>query len=243
MAEACPAQVRETCLPHGNIRLKKKLSDIFLSLRDPNSPRPKWQGLSWIIIAFLLTGVPVIVGRGIAAHYHLSGDMGKTIVLPFVILILFALQKEQGREIMARHIPALLLAGIAPAALWIAMQGEFSLDENGVVLSEVPWLVFANYFLNSIVIVPVYEEKIVRGLLLRGAAAFLSRPLAIFATSALFAYAHKGDEISSFLFAIVLAYLALYRNMGAIERAIIHGSYNATIAFAAAIHIVFMMKA
>ena len=75
--------------------------------------------------------------------------MGKTIVLPFVILILFALQKEQGREIMARHIPTLLLAGIAPAALWIAMQGEFSLDENGVVLSEVPWLVFANYQLRS----------------------------------------------------------------------------------------------
>ena len=88
------------------------LSRIFHALRDPNSPRPKWQGLSWIIIAFLLTGVPVIVGRGIAAHYHLSGDMGKTIVLPFVILILFALQKEQGRKIMARHIPVLLLAGM-----------------------------------------------------------------------------------------------------------------------------------
>lgn len=219
-----------------------RLSGIYLSLCAPDSPHPRWQGLTWIIFAFLFTILPAILEKKIGI-WLVSRDVALTIVLPFIILLLFALQKEQGQTLLARRIPALLLMGIAPAALWIAFQGGFSLHLNGIDPSKVPWYFYACSCLNSIVLTPIYEEKVVRGLLLRGAASFLGRPIAIFATSALFAYAHKGNEISMFLFAIALAYLALYRNIGTMERAIIHGAYGATIAFAAAIHIVFMMKA
>ena len=100
-------------------------------------------------------------------------------------------------------------------------------DTSGVNLL----MYYCLHLMNISLIIPLYEEKIVRGLLLRGIEKFTGSLGAIIITSFLFGVAHRGNEWLTFVYGAVLAWAATCMRMGAFERSIIHGAYNFTIGF------------
>lgn len=95
-----------------------------------------------------------------------------------------------------------------------------SVDEN------VPGWFIGLVFVDTVALIPFYEEKLVRGLLLRGLAGLTGNIPAIAITAVLFAFVHKGNEASAFAGGLALAWLAIYKNCGVVDRSIIHGAWN-----------------
>ena len=133
---------------------------------------------------------------------------------------------------MGRRIPMLALAGILPAALWLCFNREGRINVNGDTSAVNLLMYYCLHLMNISLIIPLYEEKIVRGLLLRGIEKLTGSLGAIIITSFLFGVAHRGNEWLTFVYGAVLAaWAATCMRMGAFERSIIHGAYNFTIGF------------
>ena len=90
-------------------------------------------------------------------------------------------------------------------------------------------------YLASGLIAPLFEEKICRHLALRGVIGVLPSSVARLAPptliaslliSAIFALAHPGLMILTFVFSLALCGLALRLNLNTLQRATIHGAYH-----------------
>lgn len=80
--------------------------------------------------------------------------------------------------------------------------------------------------ISSVATAPIYEEKVVRHLLLQGLSGYTNRWVAAVLVSAVFALAHQGAVAWSFLVSLVLCWLAIVKSIGVMQRAIVHGTIN-----------------
>ena len=197
--------------------------------RDYGQAHPKIQGIFWIISTAILTIVP---NELVKFMWKFTGkNIAEFAVTAITIPILFMLQKEQCRKFMGRRIPMLALAGILPAALWLCFNREGRINVNGDTSAVNLLMYYCLHLMDISLIIPLYEEKIVRGLLLRGIEKLTGSLGAIIITSFLFGVAHRGNEWLTFVYGAVLAWAATCMRMGAFERSIIYGAYNFTIGF------------
>lgn len=143
-----------------------------------------------------------------------------------IAVILLKLYPENGDTSWSvKRILSLVLIGTVLALFWVAV---FAWGNTvfPVVTSEHRLAIFIGV-LSAVVAAPIYEEKVVRGLLLGGLSRLMNRWIAALAVSAVFALAHNDAVIWAFIVSIVLCWLALVRRIGTLQRAIAHGTINA----------------
>ncbi len=139
-----------------------------------------------------------------------------------VTAMMFILEKEKLEFPQAGRALKLFAAGALASFVYVAASGGItgSVDEN------VPGWFIGLVFVDTVALIPFYEEKLVRGLLLRGLAGLTGNIPAIAITAVLFAFVHKGNEARAFAGGLALAWLAIYKNCGVVDRSIIHGAWN-----------------
>jgi membrane protease YdiL (CAAX protease family) len=82
---------------------------------------------------------------------------------------------------------------------------------------------------SAIVTAPIFEEKLVRHLILQGGARLTNAWISTFFVSIAFAFAHQHAVIWSFLVSLVLCWLALEKGAGTLQRALAHGTINSLV--------------
>lgn len=82
---------------------------------------------------------------------------------------------------------------------------------------------------SSVVAAPLYEEKVVRHLILRGVTGYIGPYWASLLISLAFGLIHTGAMLWTFLVSLVLCWCALAKGLGSTQRALIHGVMNAMI--------------
>ena len=127
------------------------------------------------------------------------------------------------------------LGGVSAATVFSLFMGNYS--KSMAIRLTIPWLYYVVAVLYNSVLAPLYEEKLCRSLQLRGIQVIAGSLAAILLTSAIFGLAHKGNEMAMSVYAVILACMALYFRIGAIERAVAHGAYN----FALDLHVFFLL--
>ena len=190
---------------------------------------------------------PVSSGRGLAVRLVLAGilatfvcgalvrageTMGligsKPIAELLVAVVLFWIYPEKNDvRCSGKQTIQLISFGAALALFWIVVfawgRTVFPVLPSGSELA-----IFIGV-LSAVFTAPLFEEKVVRHLLLVGGAG-LTRPwVSAILVSVAFAVVHKGSVAWSFAFSLVLCWLALARGMGTLQRAIIHATVNALI--------------
>jgi hypothetical protein len=78
------------------------------------------------------------------------------------------------------------------------------------------------------VIVPLFEEMVVRRLLFRGIASYVGPSLSAVMVSVLFGLAHINIFVTATIFSVAMCFLA-YRGVSTVNRSILHGCYNLTL--------------
>lgn len=166
-----------------------------------------------------------VAGIAINAIHALGMDRGlaTAFVLATLTTVLFRCFKEEMAPFEARRFLLLAGAGCVSALTWIAFAWA---RHANVTYSAESWLDYPVAIISLGVIAPLYEEKLVRHVLLRGAAQVFGGWAAILATSIAFALVHAGNFLFSLVFGMVLAWLALRKGIDTVQRAVIHGTYN-----------------
>lgn len=127
----------------------------------------------------------------------------------------------------AKRVAALVILGVALALFWVAVfaWGNTRFPD----LSAISAVAIFTGVVSSVVTAPIYEEKVVRHLLLQGVAGYMNRWAAAVVVSAVFSLVHQGAVVWSFFGSMVLCWLAIVRGIGVMQRAIVHSTVNALI--------------
>lgn len=178
----------------------------------------------------VLVGVAVSLACGaltsLITHLGLVG--AAPLVQLSLALVLFKLHPEPTVVRWSYKLVLLLCcAGAMVALVWAALfaWGNTRFVDAGDV-SRVSLMVGVS---SAVIAAPIYEEKVVRHVLLLGAAGFLGRLWASVLVSFAFALVHTGAIVSTFLVSMMLCWLALVKHLTSTQRAVVHGSYNAMI--------------
>ena len=143
-----------------------------------------------------------------------------------VILIRFFPEELTARWSL-RLVLGLVLLGVGLASFWVVAiaWGNTRFPD----ISTFSAIAVITGVVSSVLTAPVYEEKVVRHLLLQGASGYVNHWVAAVLVSAVFALAHQGSMAWSFLFSMVMCWLAIIGKIGVMQRAIVHGIVNALI--------------
>jgi CAAX amino terminal protease family. len=117
----------------------------------------------------------------------------------------------------------LVLCAAGLVAIWV---GVFAWGNTRFLdLAKVDRAAIVVTLSTVLVTAPIYEEKVVRELLLRGLSKTLNPVLASVFVSVAFALVHDGF-LWAFIFSMVLCFLALKWNFSTMQRAVVHGLVN-----------------
>lgn len=143
-------------------------------------------------------------------------------------LVLFKLYPESTVVRWSVRLVLLLCSvGAALALVWVALfaWGNTRFIDAGDV-SRASLVVGV---CSAVIAAPIYEEKVVRHVLLQGATGFIGRLWASLLVSFAFALVHTDAIVSTFLGSMILCRLALVERLTSTQRAVIHGGYNAMV--------------
>jgi membrane protease YdiL (CAAX protease family) len=150
-----------------------------------------------------------------------DGGVATLLVLSLATAILFRVYPESPRDIGMGARLALVAVGVAAAVCWLSLTG-WQLGPH----SAQSWVDYPVYVLVQVVVAPLYEEKVVRHVLLSGLARRTGFAFAIIVVSAAFAAVHHGNFVAVMLFSLVAGTMA-YFGFGSGQRALLHGANNA----------------
>ena len=142
-------------------------------------------------------------------------------------VVLFWMFPERG-GIKWSLMTATLLLGCAVALgfAWIAGVGlwQVTAAHEEIWRAGLPYLLVG--FASKVLIAPLFEEKVVRNLLLCGAIPWLGSLWASLIVSVLFGIVHPHTPVFAFFFSLVLCWLAVRWHVNSYQRAAIHGALN-----------------
>lgn len=173
------------------------------------------------LIAFLVSLIPM-AGTNLAAALALDRDLTDLVLMALTIVLMFRLIPEKPQ--FSRWSWLLLLAGLATglALFWFHRAGQQAsiriATDNGL-------LGVAVYAVNLAVLVPIYEEKACRQIMLFGLGKYVHIALSAVVVSVLFSLVHHGNQIFALLFSLLMCAFAA-RGMSTFNRALIHGGIN-----------------
>ena len=173
------------------------------------------------VCAVALAGLLIAIGK----------YLGLAFSKPFVELLLFLLlalsfPESQGRSWRLSSVTSFVLLGVFLGLVWVFLFGFSSIDEtefkrvNSFPLSAVIYGMSA-----SLVTAPLFEEKVVRHLIL-GGMGMINPFVASSLVSLAFALTHVDSVVWAFIASMFLCFMALRLRMTSIQRAISHGVCN-----------------
>lgn len=147
--------------------------------------------------------------------------------LLLAVILIWFFPEEPTASWSLKRVLCLVAIGAALALFWVTViaWGNTRFPD----LSSFSTTAIVTGVVSSVVTAPIYEEKAVRHLLLKGASGYTNRWVAAILVSAVFALAHQGAMVWSFLVSMVLCWLAIAKNIGVMQRSIVHGTINALI--------------
>ncbi|MNV28321.1 CAAX amino terminal protease self- immunity [compost metagenome] len=149
--------------------------------------------------------------------------------LTIFVVLQFAFPDQKGMSWGLRSIAAFIAFGIFLASLWVLLFAYPSIQRTEFKeLANVPVLPLLQGLAATAVTAPLFEEKVVRHMLLRGLSG-LHSILSSAMVSALFAFAHKGSFLWAFLASMILCFAAIRLRMTTTQRAVSHGLCNVII--------------
>lgn len=159
----------------------------------------------------------------------LGVDGGTPISELLVAAVLMWVYPEQNdRAWSFRLVAALMVSGILMGMLWVivaAMTDDAVFPKPGEFPAVGIWL----GFLTAVVTAPLYEEKVVRQLLLDGVSSLTNFWMGALIVSVLFGLAHNKDAIWAFITSMTLCWSIARFGLNTYQRAIIHGVLNLVI--------------
>jgi len=170
-------------------------------------------------------GASVLAGVGKGLWVRAGLDAGYYDVLAFGVigLALFWFFPEPWR--LSRISAYLLVSGILMGVAYVCV---FYLDQTLRVTSTHGVLDVYVKLLAIGVVIPLFEEKVVRDLLFKGIAAGTGNVVGALVSSVLFGLAHTGIFVFAFCIGLLMCWLTA-RKIGTVDRALLHGSYNLTL--------------
>jgi membrane protease YdiL (CAAX protease family) len=173
------------------------------------------------LIAFLLSLLPM-AGNTLASSLALDQDLTDFVLTSLTIVLMFRVVPE--RPQFARWSLPLLLAGLVTGLIVFRFHYSGSQATINVVTSNgLPGV--AVFMLNAAVLMPIYEEKACRQIMLFGLGKYLHIALSAVLVSVLFSVVHHGNEIFALVFSLLMCAFAA-RGVSTLNRAIIHGGVN-----------------
>lgn len=177
----------------------------------------------------LAIGVVATFAVGIAVDAmrmaHVDGGLATLLVLGLAWAVLSRIFPEPAQRIGVVRSTVLVVAGMAGAGIWLAViarpQATFSVDS---------WIDYPIFLLVQIVIAPLYEEKLVRHVLLSGLSRHVGFITAALIVSLGFAALHMGNFATALVFSLIACALA-GAGYNTFHRSLLHGSYNAVLVF------------
>lgn len=181
-----------------------------------------------IFVAAIAT---ILVGasQAVLGSFDVFGSKALTELAAFFVCM-WLLPNEPRAQWSAKLTFALVVVGLLGGALWIACIGYPTRGESQFLTwDKIPVSYYILGVLTGCVAAPLFEEKVVRHLLLTGAAHCLGRILAALVVSALFAWVHTDGMVSAFIFSLALC-AGVYRfQLDTLQRSVIHGVVNLVI--------------
>lgn len=181
-----------------------------------------------IFVAAIAT-VGVGAAQGILNSFDVFGSKAMTEFLAFVVCV-WLFPYESRRKWTFWLGVCLLALGILGGAVWVLAVGFPARHEtNFIPFSDIPTEFYVLGLVTGCIVAPLFEEKVVRHLLLDGVSHYFGRVVGILLVSAVFAAVHVGAVVSSFLYSIFLCICVHPFRLNTAQRAIIHGGINLAI--------------
>jgi membrane protease YdiL (CAAX protease family) len=173
------------------------------------------------IVASIFSGIFV----GILERLGVQSDIATTFVLIPVVVICFIIRKESLR--ITRITMLLAFLGVNVGVVYYLVFYVYR-HVNVLVGGFGGPLYLVVHFLNVAILIPVFEEMVVRRFMFMGLAQYINALLAALIVSVLFGIAHRDIMIFAFVFSMCMCALA-YRGIKTVDRAAIHGAFNGTL--------------
>lgn len=175
----------------------------------------------YLLMGVVLTFIPPILESVITCHSFIIrpllvfGITGVSSVLSFIFI------NDEKIDFGAKSIFLFIFgASVAIVYFLVSDYRVIRFDANG------PFILILS-FLNLCVILPFYEELVVRSYLFTGMSRFTGKLFSAIAVSCLFGLIHKEMPFFAFLVSLFLCYLT-YLNIGVVNRTMFHGAFNLT---------------
>lgn len=181
-----------------------------------------------IFVAAIAT-IFVGASQGLLGQFDVFGSKALTEFAAFMVCM-WLLPSEPRAAWTVKLTCALVGLGLLGGILWVACIGYPARAESQFLTwDKVPIAYYILGVITGCIAAPLFEEKVVRHLLLTGAAHYLGRVLAALAVSALFAWVHTDGMISAFLFSLALCAGVYLFRWDTLQRSVIHGIVNLVI--------------
>ncbi|NNH49677.1 CPBP family intramembrane metalloprotease [Stenotrophomonas maltophilia] len=181
----------------------------------------------------ILVAAIAIVGtgaaQGILNSFDVFGSKAVTEILAFLACA-WLFPNEPRRKWSLGLATGLIATGLSLGAIWVIFIGFPGRHEtNFPTLTEIPIKFYALGLVTSCIVAPLFEEKVVRHLLLDGASHYFGKLAATIGVSALFAVVHVDAVVSAFLLSAFLCIGTQLFNFNSTQRSVIHGLVNFSI--------------
>lgn len=189
-------------------------------------PRPIAENKIFVA-AIAIVGVGA--AQGILNSFDVFGSKAMTEILAFLACA-WLFPSEPRREWSLRLGISLIVTGLLLGAIWVLFIGFPGRHEtNFTPLTETPLKFYALGLATSCIVAPLFEEKVVRHLLLDVASYYFRKLTATIGVSALFAAVHVDAVVSAFLLSVFLCVSTQLFNLNSAQRSVIHGLVNFSI--------------
>lgn len=184
--------------------------------------RSRNRGWTHVLVGLLATFLAGTIGW---LGERLAFGAAKPTAEGIVAVALFLLYpKEHTRRWSVRLAIVLSCVAVALTIFWVA---AFAWGRTRFLdVADLSRATIAVTLLSTVITAPLFEEKVVRDLLLRGFASLTNPLISTIAVSLAFALVHDGAVPWSFLFSLVLCVLTLKWNVGTLQRVLVHGLLN-----------------
>ena len=182
------------------------------------------------IAALYTIGVAVLATGAVFPLERIFGSLGVNGGTPIselliAMVLMWIYPERSGRAWSFRLVAALIAGGALMGMSWIlaARMIDYAVfPKPGQFPSMAIWL----GFLTAVVTAPLYEEKVVRQLLLDGISSLTGFLVGALVVSVMFGLAHHGTMVWAFIFSMALCWSISRFGLNTYQRAIIHGVSN-----------------
>ena len=156
------------------------------------------------------------------------GLVGSKVIAELAIAacLLWFFVEPNGAPFTSKLTAALIFSGAAIGVAWIAFIAPSRPEGGFIDWKTHPFVFLLIGYVGATITAPLFEEKVVRGMIFHGLSKYVSPLVSSILVSILFALAHSENMLWAFAVSIVLCWMMLKYGLNTYQRAIVHGSIN-----------------